>query len=255
MNDSTEKSGRKVRKIFKYTGVSLAGIFPILLVSHLIWENSGSNEWQVVSDKSGVRVSTLKTPGETLLKYRVNMHIDSRLSDVVFYLSSTTTGSDVGAIDVRRIEEVSADPVFYAYDTYKLDMPPPWGRVQVMMIGQYHQDPQTKRVDLSVLAAPNRLPLDNDVRRIVHLSNNWTLTPAQGGGVEIESVAELDLGLPYVLANLAMPGVVNEEFNKMREVLKRDKYRNRTVAFVTEPPQAKQLADTSAQSSLRSGQN
>jgi hypothetical protein len=254
MNDSTEKAGGgKLRKLFKYTGLSLGGIFAILLVSHLVWESSGTSDWKVVSDKHGIRVSTMKTPGETFLRYKVDMRVDSRLSDVVFYLSSTTTASDVGAIDDRRIEEVSADPVFYAYDTYKLDMPSPLGRVEVMMIDQYHQDPRTKVVSLSVLAAPNRLPLDTNVRRIVHLSNNWTLTPREGGGVDIESVAELDLGLPYFLANLAMPSVLDQQFDKMREVLKRDKYRNRTVAYVTELSQARQVADI--RGSLSASQN
>ena len=40
------------------------------------------------------------------------------------------------------------------------------------------------------------------------------------------SVSEMDLGLPYVLANLAMPEVIGSQIKAMREVMKTDRYKN-----------------------------
>jgi hypothetical protein len=241
MNESTA-TGSSIAKVLRYGGMSLLGLFVVLLVAHVAWTNSGSNEWKVVSDKNGIRVSSMKTPGYSLLKYKVDMHVQSKLSDIVFYMSDLNTGYDVGASDIQRIEEVSASPVFYAYDTYKLALRP-FGKLDVMIMNHYIQDPETKKVSINVYAAPNKKPVDPKVMRVVHLSNSFTLMPVQTRGVDIELISEMDLGLPYVLANLAMPGVIHEEFNKMREVLKKDRYKNKRPAFITELHEERQMSD------------
>jgi len=233
MRDSSARPGR-LSRVFRYGGLSIAAVTFVLVVAHLAWTHSGNGEWQDVSEKDGIRIATLKVPGEVALKYKVNMHVEARLSDVVAFLSETETGNDLGAYDIRRIEEVSAPPVFYAYDTYKLRLPAPFGELEVVIINQYSQDPETKTVRVNVNAAPNKLPLDESIRRVVHLSNSWTLTPLESGGVNMESVSEMDLGMPYVLANLAMPGVIDDEFSKIRTFLKQDKYKNKQPAFIAE---------------------
>lgn len=218
----------------KYGGWSIATVAFLACIAHLVWTHSGTGEWKLVSDQTGIRVSTLKVAGESALKYKVNMHVEARISDVVAFLSETETGNDLGAYDIRRIEAVSAPPVFYAYDTYKLRLPEPFGELEVVIINQYAQDPETKTVRVNVNAAPNKLPLDASIRRVVHLSNSWTLTPLTSGGVDMESVSEMDLGMPYVMANLAMPAVINEEFGKIRGLLKLAKYRNKQPAYIAE---------------------
>jgi hypothetical protein len=235
-------SGRLVR-VLKRTGLYVGAVLLALLAGHIIWVSSGSNEWKVVSDKDGIRVATLKTPGYSVFKYKVNMHVDQDLSGVVFYMTDLHTGADVGATDLRRIEKVSADPVSYVYDTYKLDLPRPFHQIEVMIVNQYHQDPVTKQVKLDVYAAPNREPLKQGITRLVHLANTWTLTPVASGGVDIESISEMDLGIPYVLANLAMPALVAEEFDKMRQMLKKDRYKNQKPAFISEPHEQQNVAD------------
>jgi hypothetical protein len=234
MNDSTVKKPRTWgQKLKRGAIMNLAGLV-LVLACDAIWVNSGSNEWRLASDKNGIRVWTMKSPGYALLKYKVDMHVDQNLSSVVFYMTDLQTGADVGASELRRIETVSAAPVHYVYDTYKLDLPRPFHRIEVMIVNQYHQDPVTKQVMLDVYAAPNKQPLNTKVTRLVHLANSWTMTPLQTGGVDIESISEMDLGLPYVVANLAMPGLVAEEFGKMRQMLKKDRYQNRSPAFITE---------------------
>jgi hypothetical protein len=233
MTDSTAKKGGRMGKVLNYGGKSILVLALVLLVADIVWTSSGSNQWNVVSDKDGIRVATMKTPGYSLFKYKVDMHVDNKLSDIVFYMSDLNTGYDVGASDIRRIEQVSSAPLFYAYDTYKLDLKP-FGKLDVLILNEYIQDPKTKKVSINVNAAPNKEPVNPNVMRIVHLSNNFTLTPVATGGVDIELISEMDLGLPYVLTNLAMPSVIPEEFGKMREMLKKDRYKNGKPAFITE---------------------
>jgi hypothetical protein len=231
--DAGARKGGLLRRMGRWTLVVVA----VLFGAHVAWVNSGSNEWNVVSDKEGIRVSRLKSPGYTIMKYKVEMHLDSRVSDVVYYMSNLDTGYDVGATDIRRLEEVAVAPVFYVYDNYKLDLKP-FGKLDVMVVNHYVQDPDTKKVRVDVYAAPNKAPVVPDALRVVHLSDSFTLTPLERGGVDLELVSEVDVGLPYVLQNLLMPGVVFDESKKMREMLKKDKYRNGRPAFIAEPYEA-----------------
>jgi hypothetical protein len=99
MHDAAASSGR-IAKVLKYGGLSMATAIVVVLAAHIVWTRSGSNEWQVVSDENGIRISTLKTPGDSSLKYKVSMQVKSRLSDVVSFLSDTHTGNDLGAFDI-----------------------------------------------------------------------------------------------------------------------------------------------------------
>ncbi len=242
MSETTEPKSGKLAKALKYGGMTILGLLAVWLVADTIWTSSGSNEWKVVSDKDGIRVSTMKTPGYRLMKYKAEMRVDARLSDVVFYMSDLNVGYDVGASDIQRLEEVATAPVFYAYDNYKHDLRP-FGKLDVMIVNHYIQDPETKKVSINVYAAPNKKPVDPNILRVVHLSSNFTLTPMPSGGVGIELLSEMDLGLPYVLQNLVMPAVVHEEFGKMREMFKKDKYKNKKPAFITEPNEDRKVAD------------
>lgn len=212
-------------KVLKRVGLSVGAVAVALLGAHIAWTNSGSNEWQLVSDQEGIKISALKSPGYSLMKYKVNVRFDSELPEVLFMLTDLDTGKDFGASDIKRIEEVATPSLFYAYDTYKLTLPKPFGKVEVVLLNQCYEDPKTKQYHINIYAAPNRIPRDGAVPRVVHLSNNWTLTPV-AGGVDVESVSEMDLGLPYLLANLAMPEVIGSQIRAMREVMKTDRYKN-----------------------------
>ena len=233
MNDSNAKSGSKFAKVIKYGSRATLGLLAVLLVAHLVWTGSGSSEWKLVSDKDGIRVSTMKTPGYSLLKYKVQMHMDATLSEFMFYTTDLNTGSDVGAVNLQRLGEVVADPVHYVYDSYQLDLRP-FGKLDVMLMLYYNQDPVTKKIIVTVNGAPNKKPVDPNVMRVVHLSNTFTLMPVASGGLDFESVSEMDLGLPYVVQNFMMPDVEHVESAKMREMMKKDKYKHRKVAFITE---------------------
>jgi hypothetical protein len=233
----TQATG-KGAKVLKRAGFALSIVLVALLVGHVAWTNSGSNQWRLVSERDGVRIWALKTPGYSLMKYKVNVRFDAELPNVLFTLTDLDTGKDFGASDIRRIEEVSAPSVFYAYDTYKLALPAPFGNVEVVILNQCYEEPDTKRFHVNVYAAPNKIPRDGASSRIVHLSNNWTLTPVAGGGVDVESISEMDLGLPYVLANLAMPEVIDTQVKTMRAMLKTDRYKQGKPVLLSRSQQA-----------------
>lgn len=246
MSETMEKGSGKVGKIFKYFSVWAVVVLAVLFAADFAWKQSGSNEWKLATERDGIRVYSLKAPGYRLLKYKALMHMDERLSDVTFYLTDLHTGYDLGATDIRRLGEVITPQLSYVYDTYKLSLPPPFGKREIVLLNTRVQDPVTKKVMISIYAAPNKLPPDTSITRVIRLSNNWTLTPLASGGVDIESVSELDLGLPYVLANLVMPDVLVQELGKMLKVIKKERYRNQTVPFITELNEKPASAETPA---------
>lgn len=236
MSTQPRRAGRLAR-IAKAAGTATLVVLLLALVGDQIWVRSGSSEWTLVSDRDGIRVSSMKSPGYRLKKYKMEMRVESGLSDIVYYMSDLDTGYDVGATDIRRIEEVRDPPVVLVYDTYKLDLSP-FGKLDVLIVNHYAQDPDTGVVHINVHAAPGKLPADPAVPRVRHLSNRFTLTPVADGGVDIELLSEMDLGLPYLLQNAVMPGVAHEEFTKMREMMKKDKYRIGRPDFIVDPNRA-----------------
>lgn len=229
MNE-TKKTGGKLAKLMKIAGI--LGV--LLLVAHIGWVRSGSSQWALVSDKDGIRVWSMKTSGEKLKKYKVEMRVTSDVSDIVFYMSDLDTGYDAGGVELKRIDKSTDDPAFLVYDTYKLDMKM-FGILDVVIVNHYEQDPKTGIVRENVHAAANKIPLDPKIPRIKHLSNNFTFTPVPGGGTDLVLLSEMDLGIPYFLQNLMMPTVSHDEIAKMREILKRDRYRQGKPAFIVDP--------------------
>jgi hypothetical protein len=237
----TKKAGGKLAKLMK-----IAGVLALLLaVAHVAWVRSGSYEWTEVSNQDGIRIWAMKPPGSLLKKYKVQMDVQSDLSDIVFYFSDLDTGYDAGGTALRRIEKVADEPLFLVYDTYKVDLPT-FGNLDVVIVNHYMQDPKTGVVQINVQAAANKIPVDPAAKRIKHLSNNFTLTPQPNGGTRLELLSEMDLGIPYFLQNLKMAEVWHTEIAKMREILKRPRYRAGRPAFIVDPPVAGTAAATAA---------
>lgn len=224
----------KLRKVFYSASYLILIVGVIAFVAHTIWKQSGDSEWKTVRDENGLVVYTMKVPGETLLKYKFNMTVDARLTDVVYYMTDINTGAELGALDLRRIEHFESDPVVINYDTYKIDLKP-FGLREVVLVGQYMQDPETGAVDLHIAAASNKIAPTPGVKRIQHLSNHWKMIPIAPGKVTIETTSDIDMGIPYFLSNMALADVVCDTTAQMRELLKKEKFRNRTALYVKEP--------------------
>jgi len=234
VNSAVELTKEKTRTAFKYGRMSVVVIVIAIISAHFIWKSSGTSEWKIVKDENGMKIESMKIPGDVLLKYKLNMRVKAPLSDLVFYMTDINTGRDLGAIDVKRLEHVVAPPVVISYDTYKIDLGSPIGLREVVILNQYSQDPVTKVVSINILAAPNELSPNDTVTRLVHLSNHWTYTPLENGEVNVQLISDMDLRLPYLLSNLVFPKVMYDTTDQMRILLKTAKFQNKHVDYVTE---------------------
>lgn len=224
----------KAGNVFRIASYVVLILVAVLYGAHLVWKSSGNSEWEIVREENGLIVYTMKVPGETLLKYKFNMTVDARLTDIVYYMTDINTGAELGAKDLHRIEHLESDPVVINYDTYKIDLAP-FGMREVVIVLQYEQDPVTGIVDMNIAAAPGKIPLTDGLKRIQHLSNHWKMTPIEPGKVKLETTSDVDMGIPYFLSNMVLADVVYDTTAQMRELLKKEKFRNQVALYVKEP--------------------
>ncbi|TVZ38730.1 hypothetical protein P886_3111 [Alteromonadaceae bacterium 2753L.S.0a.02] len=225
------------KTILFFKNVLVPIIFLLIVVGYIIddlWTNSGSNQWEAQKTDNSIAIYSLKAPGDPLLKYKVKTRVKASLSNVVAYITNENTAKDIGITDLVRLEEIESEPLFVAYDAYTVALPDPFGKREVVIQLQYSQDPDTKQVEVNVLAAPHKKPRDSDTKRMVYLSNTWLLTPAEDGYVEIEAISEVDFQIPYFVANSVLADVISEQFTIMQNLLKTEKYQRREAAFIHE---------------------
>ena len=215
----------------------VVALLAILVTSHYFWKSSGSNEWELKKDEDGIKIWALKTPGSTAEKYRVNMQTKSTLSSIVFLLRDSSSAEEVvGAKNHRMFETIDEPYRFSSYYSYQVEMPFPYGYRDWVILFQYTQERASKILEINIVATPNKIhPVENLVR-IKHMNNIWRLTPKADGMVDLEANLDMDMEgpLPGFIDMLVMPDVIFSNFKSIRELLKKEKYKNAKVAYIKE---------------------
>ena len=213
-----------------------------LLVAHVTWVNSGSAEWKLAKDEDGIKVYTLKAPGDATLKLRTVMEGDYTLAQLVSQHIGVGDTLQVckewipGCVDFKRI--MNFNPARgYDRDLWRVEMPGPFADRELLISTLFHQDKVTKAVTLDVVGMPNSLPHTPGVVRLERIHNQWTYTPLPNGKTEvvlIQDVGFSDVGfVPYPLLNLALVDDSHKFFaTTLRSSLLEDKYVNAKVDIV-----------------------
>jgi len=233
----TAQRASKLKKILKATVLSVLGIVAGYDLVAFGWTLSGSNTWKLAGDEDGIQVWTRKVPGDRLLRVKAQMRTKARLSSVLAILEETEVlDKSIGIDKVDVLERKDTPALYMAYQHYVHHMPQPIGAREFIIQTHHSQDPQTHRVDVNVLAAPNKLPPVAGLVRVDHLNNIWTLAPLPQGEVDLTMLVDVDLGgnLPYFMNNLIMPMGIRELFKSIRQLSVQDRYRNANVPHIIE---------------------
>jgi len=228
------KASRK-RRFLKYAAYGLLALVLILSISHLVWKASGSNDWELAIDKNGVKVWTQKTAGSELVKVKATTRVNSSLAGMVKLLEDLESCVDAMCYDAKVIQPIQTLPGHYAaYIRFKFDIPGMKTRDYVLF-QEHYQDPDSKKLEINIIAAPNRIPRDECCVRVTHLHNNWKITPLPNQELDIEFTQDTDIGgMPYLLANLALTQGTYEILHGMQALMDMDKYRNAQVSYIQE---------------------
>src|SRR5262245_43339004 len=84
----TKRWVKRLLKVLLVLSVSLVGLY---FVARVIWRVSGSNQWELVGERKGVTVYTLKAPGVDLELIRANLRVRSTLATIVKYMQDPET--------------------------------------------------------------------------------------------------------------------------------------------------------------------
>lgn len=229
-------SKKRGRKFLKFSLYGLAGLLVLALLAHVLWNRAGSNDWKLSIDKNGIKVWTLKTPGENLIQVKSTVRLKSKLSGMVKLLEDLESCVDAMCYDAKVIERLPTTADRYAaYVRFKFDIPG-LSTHDYVLLQEHYQNPQTHALEINIVAAPHRLPRDTCCVRVTHLHNHWTLTPLPNGELDVEFQQDTDSGgLPYPIANAALLYGTHEILQGMQGLMDMEKYRNAHVDYIREP--------------------
>jgi hypothetical protein len=213
-----------------------------VLAAHFTWVASGSAEWKLAKDEDGIKVYTMKTPGDATLKLRTVMEGDYTLTQLVSQHIGVGDNLQVckewipGCVGFKRIMDFNPARA-YDRDMWRVEMPGPFADRELLISTIFHQDKQTKAVTLDVVGMPNSLPPTPGVVRIERMHNQWTYTPKTNSKVEVALIQDVgfsDVGfLPYPLLNMTLVEDSHKFFaTTLRTSLKEAKYVNARVDMV-----------------------
>ena len=193
VNESSIAKARKwsVRgfKVLLIVVVSLVALF---FVAQLIWRFSGSNQWEFVHEKNGVKIYTLKTPGMGRIQVKGTVKVRSTLSHLVRYSQDPTVCALTGCFESRMIERVDDQLQYY---TFRYNFPYYYKPREYVVKAQFHQNPSNKEVLLMFAATPDKLPPDSCCFRVTDMYNTFRFTPLENGLVELEYARSMSEGL------------------------------------------------------------
>ena len=217
-----------------FTLLVLAGI-----AADTIWKASGSAEWKLAKDVDGVKVYTLKVPGDRLIKTKTVMEGEYTLSQlaaphIIDHNLETCKKWIPNCIAVTPIKDF--DPVTRSsVDMWRLDFPSPLSDRELLISTIVSQDKASKAVALDAVVLPNVLPHNDGIVRVEQMHNRWKFTPNRNGKVEVELIQDTNFGgsFPYFLMNMVIADESHAFFrDELREILKEEKYVNAKFEFI-----------------------
>ncbi|HYD80796.1 MAG TPA: hypothetical protein VEC06_13380 [Paucimonas sp.] len=227
--------GKAFKAVRKYFVPGMLGLVVMATIAHYAWKASGSNEWKLIKDENGIQIYSLKAPGSTLLKFRAKTRVKTSLASSVFlFRGDESTNDDFGGKNFKVFDRVETPSVYLAYFSVEQPMPPPFGTKELVCLLNYAQDPKTKEVLINVQAAPSKKPPTPNTTRVTHLNNMFRLTPLPNGEVEWEVTGDVDMGLFYPLANVAMPEFLFKGISDQRQLVLKEKYQKAKLVSVQE---------------------
>lgn len=226
----TRRWGKKLLRILSVVSISFVALY---FGARLVWRFSGSNHWELIQEKNGVKVYSLKAPGSDLQKFKGTIRLHSTLSSLVKMFQDPDICLESGCASSIVVERVDDQQQFYDF-RYKL--PFPFRARQFVAREQFYQNPHTKAVLVEVVAAPDKTPPDDCCFRVTDMNNTWLFTPLDNGEIDVEWVLNMNEGgfIPDLMLNKLRPKVMFAVLPKLQVWVTREKYRDAKFDFIKE---------------------
>jgi hypothetical protein len=223
--NATTRPRRIFRRIFKVLGIGGALLLFLAVVAHYMWMYSGSNQWEPAIDKNGIKIYTLKAPGNLVKRLRGVTRVKTTMNAAVSAMMSTDL-SDCKEWFPRcgRAETLHQASPQDMTRVFLFSVPfRPFPQREFMLKGRASQDPVTKAVLVEYNAVPDEVTQNACCYRITHMANSWRFTPLPDGWVEVENRVNMDIGVPYFMFNRFMPGGQFRMLGRLQKYLDKKK--------------------------------
>jgi hypothetical protein len=229
---------RILRAIGRVLGYTAAAVAVALIAWHYIYKYSGSGKWEFEFEKKGVKVYSLKVPGETLKQFKAVTRVKTSLNRAAAAMISTETEDCAdwmpGCTSERAIQPFNARNLTYTH-LYRLKYPSPFTTRDFIIHARVNQDPATKAVLVAFQAKPDAAPRNECCVRVERLNNTWRFTPLGNGEVEAEAIVNADQKLPYFMVNKVAPASLYVMCRRLQKFLDKDKWQQAKLAHIVEP--------------------
>lgn len=194
-------------------------------------------EWELKRDRDGIQVYTGEVAGSPYDAVRSEALIEGvTLSSLVALVNDAEACADWAdrCAESYVVEQLS-DTEAYVY-THN-DMPFPVRDRDVVVRMQWSQDPQSLAVRMNSTAVSGQV---DEIRSRLRLSNataSWLFEPLADGSIKVVNEAHLDPGsaLPGWLTNMLLVDTPFETMKAFLAEVRKPKYQDSIVSFVTEP--------------------
>jgi hypothetical protein len=217
---------------------NLDRIIPVLLLS--LCANIGGaalgqaqDGWQLRKDKEGIRVFSRPVGGNGVNELKVELTLPARMSSLIALIL------DVGnypswAFNTRETFLVKAVGPSEIYYYTVIHSPWPVSDRDMPIHLTIRQDSATREVAMRAECIPNLVPEKKNMVRVPSALELWQVTPKPGGNIAVVYRIRLDPGssLPGWLVNLFSTDGPYETFYRLREELRKPRYRDAKISFI-----------------------
>lgn len=227
---ATNSTGR-IRKALKFLLYGASALVAVAIVAQLVFTYSGSAQWDKLGERDGVTVYAKKSPGTNLKTFKAVWKIHSTLGTFAMFAQDETI-TDLGNYDVREWDQDYKTHVLYS--AWKHSFPWPFKAREFVIRNEFSQNPETKALLYKVIAAPDKVPANGCCYRIPLMNNSWQLTPLGHGELQVEWIVNMDIGLPYFIANPMLTDVMYSFAPDVQKYLDKETNRNADYRWIEE---------------------
>ncbi len=192
-----------------------------------------SGEWILKNQKDGVKVYYRQTADVYELK--LTTHVWASLPGMVLLFDDPSRYTEwvYRSVESRCIKRVSETEMYYYV---RFDFPWPLSDRDLIMHTQLKQDPQTRALVWTSIAAPDVLPEKEGIVRIRKAHSKWLIAPAGSGMLSVEYYlySHPSGSLPSWLVNTAVDMGPRETIRSVHNLLLEPRYQNARLAHIRE---------------------
>lgn len=216
---------------------SLLWAASLILTAQVTW--AAPVDWQLVrrDDARDIRVYLREVPGSSYKGFYATTRVKTGLSSIVAVLTDVSALPEwIARLKTAKLIRREANREVWVHSVYQL--PYPFIEREAVLHSVLRQD-RSGVVEIMTRAENVKIPHHPNRVRLGNIQSIWRLTPEKGGDVKIEIWGQGEPGgyIPPLLFNYNLPDEPLQTLRNLRQMLLREKYREKTLNYIHDPKQ------------------